>query len=142
MHKNSLVTMDDGTEREIKFIKSGCRVKSYEESTGRFVDVSVIRIGVDPKEGLKMLDWYKLELDNNRVLVCTEDQLIRTTRGFVSAKDILVNSRMVSIDDRHFVVILLQKTCLTEKFDDYVLYLQGKNFICERIIVHDGIHAY
>ena len=90
--KTSLITMYDGEkmyEKSICDIQPGEIVKTYDTKKGIFTTAKVK--GVLVQDVTDQLDWFELELDNGRKLVCTEDHPILTTEGWVQAKDLTEN---------------------------------------------------
>lgn len=86
LKEDSLVTMADGSEKEIQHIKQGDEVKSYDYDTKKFVNKKVL--GVKIQEITYYLDWYVLDF-GVRKLTCTEDHPILTrNRGWVLARDL------------------------------------------------------
>jgi intein/homing endonuclease len=93
--EDSQIHMSDGTIREIKDIKKGDKVISYDLINKKFVDSEVNSIVI--QDVTEFLDWYELEFENGKTLICTEDHPILTTVGWIQAKDITEKYDIVSL---------------------------------------------
>jgi len=87
--EDSLVTMSDGTQKPIKDIVVGEKVKTYDVDKGLFTHSDVE--GVLVQDETDQLDWFELEFDNGQTLVCTEDHPVLTTDGWIKARDLTEN---------------------------------------------------
>ena len=86
---DTLVLMSDGSEKLIQDIVKEDVVVSYNELTKEFVSSKVI--GLKTQDITDKLEWYKLEFDNGRSIVCTEDHPFLTTEGWIIAKNLTEN---------------------------------------------------
>ena len=92
LRKDSLITMFDGSkmyEKPISDINTGEIVKTYDIKKGMYTTAKVN--GVLVQDVTDKLDWFELEFDNGRKLVCTEDHPLLTTDGWIKAKDLTEN---------------------------------------------------
>jgi len=83
------VSMTDGTTKAIEDIKVGEKVRTYDVDKGIFTSSTVEGILIQDKTD--QLDWFELQFDNGKTLVCTEDHPVLTTDGWVQAKDLTEN---------------------------------------------------
>jgi intein/homing endonuclease len=93
--EDSQIHMHDGTIKQIKDIKKGDIVVSYDLNTKNFVNSEVTSVVI--QDMTEHLEWYEFEFENGKILVCTEDHPILTTEGWVCARDITEKYDIVSI---------------------------------------------
>lgn len=88
LHKDTLVTLIDGSTKSISNIVIGDVVQTYQ---GESV-VSNVFVDDDDK-----VEWLELEFNGGQKLVCTENHKILTNIGWVEAKDITNQHEIISI---------------------------------------------
>jgi RNA ligase (TIGR02306 family) len=89
------VMLSNGELRPISEISPKDYVLLYDERTKAFESRQVTRtLCQAPVETQK---WMKLYFDNSQELVCTEDHLFLTQRGWVAAKDLNTDDDLVSV---------------------------------------------
>jgi hypothetical protein len=124
---DTLVSMSDNTQKQIKDIKIGDSVKCY--SDGKFVN-SVVDAVYD--QGVK--DCIELSFDNNKKLVCTVDHLIMTQRGWVRADSIVCSDLIVA--DQGFIKYVSSNFVGRHQVYD-IEVRDVHNFIANDIVVHN-----
>ena len=84
VHKDSLITLANGSHEKISDIESGTSILSFNEESKEYefdiVDAVIIQ-DLDKQ-------WIELSFDDGSILKCTEDHPILTTTGWVEAKDL------------------------------------------------------
>ena len=134
LRADSLINMADGSLRPIKDVKPKDKVKSFDEKTKKIVEAEVTSVVIQEKSDL--LDWFCLEFDGGRKIVCTEDHPVLTNKGWVQSKDLTDSYEIIHI--LGISMKLLNKTKLSEKFVRFDLSVKGThNFFCNGICVHN-----
>ncbi len=94
IEENQLITLSNGIKKPIKNIKINDEVITYDLKTNSFINETVINVF---NHGLK--NCIELTFDNNTKLVCTEDHLIYTQRGWVRADSIKDDDTVVCFNE-------------------------------------------
>lgn len=84
IHKDTLISMNDGRELEIKNLKKGDVVNSVCQKTLKVNKEKVHDIKISPKK-----DGVELTLTNGWNIILTEDHKVFTLRGAVEVRDLL-----------------------------------------------------
>lgn len=92
VHKDTLITLADGSKEKISDIEPGTSILSFNEETNEIEFDTVNEII------LQNLDkcWVELRFDDGTILKCTEDHPILTDEGWVEAKNISENHVLVT----------------------------------------------
>lgn len=92
VHKDTLITLADGSKEKINDIKPGTSILSYNE------ELNQIEFDIVNEVIVQNLNkpWVELLFDNGSVLKCTSDHPILTTDGWVEAKNISENHILVT----------------------------------------------
>ena len=93
LHADSEISITNGLKKAIKDIKIGDEVISYNIKGETFITAKVDAVIIKPIA--KNLDWYSLEFDNGKTIVCTEDHPILTENGWIQAKDLSREDRII-----------------------------------------------
>lgn len=84
VHRDTLVTLADGSKEKIKDICEGTSILSYNETTNTVEFDTVNEVVIQELEK----PWIELFFDNGTSLKCTADHPILTTEGWVDAADL------------------------------------------------------
>jgi hypothetical protein len=84
VHKDTLVTLADGSQEKISNIPIGTSILSYNELT-KEIEFDVVNDVIVQDLEKK---WIRLDFDNGTYLKCTTDHPILTSSGWISAEDL------------------------------------------------------
>lgn len=95
LDENTMILMEDGTQKRIKDVKASDRVISYNTITGTFEhdEVEKLHTNLSISSQEKM---YRLEFDDGTVLDVTGNHKILTTRGYVRADELTFEDTIIS----------------------------------------------
>ncbi len=88
------ITACDGSVKALSEVVEGDVIKSYDEQLKAFVDVSVTKV-ID--QGVR--ECIKLEFDDGNHIICTDDHLFLTQRGWVKAAELEHEDDLVSFSN-------------------------------------------
>lgn len=91
VHKDTLITLADGSRERIQDITPGTSILSYNEATNS-IEFDIVNEVV-----IQNLDkpWVQLTFDDGSVLKCTSDHPILTGDGWIEAKDLTGNHEII-----------------------------------------------
>ena len=82
--------------KDQRVLQYGDFVISFDEKTKQFVNRKVKNVVV--QDITNFLDWYKLTLENGKIIICTDDHPILTSKGWVQAKNISEKDDIISLN--------------------------------------------
>ena len=78
LHPDTLITLSDGSQVEIKNIKIGDFVKTINEDTGQIENKPVVKLHHNLNKGVQM---YEIELENGDILKITGNHKVKLIDG-------------------------------------------------------------